>query len=417
MSFFFFLFIATFFIIAKEGNGTPLQYSCLENPTDGGAWWAVVHGVAKSQTRLSNFTFTFHFQALEKEMATHSSVLAWRIPGMGEPGGLLSMGLHRVRYNWSDLAAAEVFIIAKSWMQWKYLSLGEWIDKQCKIICLTHSIGLLWGSKYGSIMETVKDYEMKGIIINSVILWEGSSRALLHLGSPRFLLGDAFWLLWSSTCLCCTPPVRLHCGRSEMMLPVLKLWLARPPAGSITPWWILCPTSNCPRQRICLWKTASSGKVAAFHWGNMPFAATNTDNIGEGNRKHFVASPAHVKVISQPVSPAVEGLICMTLAMLPFWKFIVSQGLCYLPPIPSFIMFSAECVNDVVRIAGKITYSQPSDFQPRDGIQVSCIAGRFFTSWATREALNNPSLHLLSTFCIFNRNAGCKTLYRSSGLV
>ena len=83
----------------EEGNGTPLQYSCLENPTDGGAWWAVVHGVAKSQTRLSNFTFTFHFQALEKEMATHSSVLAWRIPGMGEPGGLLSMGLHRVRHN------------------------------------------------------------------------------------------------------------------------------------------------------------------------------------------------------------------------------------------------------------------------------------------------------------------------------
>ena len=64
-----------------EGNGTPLQYSCLENPMDGGAWWAAVHGVAKSRTRLSDFTFTFHFHALEKEMATHSSVLAWRIPG------------------------------------------------------------------------------------------------------------------------------------------------------------------------------------------------------------------------------------------------------------------------------------------------------------------------------------------------
>ena len=72
----------------EEGNGTPLQYSCLENPRDGGAWWAAVYGVAKSQTRLSNFTFTFHFHALEKEMATHSSVLAWRIPGMAEPGGL-----------------------------------------------------------------------------------------------------------------------------------------------------------------------------------------------------------------------------------------------------------------------------------------------------------------------------------------
>ena len=66
-----------------KGNGTPLQYSCLENPMDGGAWWAVVHGVAKSRTRLGDLTFTFHFHALEKEMATHSSVLAWRIPGMG----------------------------------------------------------------------------------------------------------------------------------------------------------------------------------------------------------------------------------------------------------------------------------------------------------------------------------------------
>ena len=70
-----------------EGNGTPLQYSCLENPMDGGAWWAAVHGVTKSRTRLSDFTFTFHFHALEKEMAPHSSVLAWRIPGTGEPGG------------------------------------------------------------------------------------------------------------------------------------------------------------------------------------------------------------------------------------------------------------------------------------------------------------------------------------------
>ena len=66
-----------------EGNGTPLQYSCLENPMDRGTWWAAVHGVAKSWTRLSDFTFTFYFHALEKEMATHSSVLAWRIPGRG----------------------------------------------------------------------------------------------------------------------------------------------------------------------------------------------------------------------------------------------------------------------------------------------------------------------------------------------
>ena len=89
-----------------DGNGTPLQYSCLENPMDRGAWWAAVHGVAKSRTRLSNFTFTFNFHALEKEMATHSSVLIWRIPGMGEPGGLPSMGSNRVGHDWSDLAAA-----------------------------------------------------------------------------------------------------------------------------------------------------------------------------------------------------------------------------------------------------------------------------------------------------------------------
>ena len=82
-----------------EDNGTPLQYSCLENPMDGGAWWATVHGVAKSQTRLSDFTFPFHFHVLEKEMATHSSVLAWRIPGMGEPVGLPSMGSHRVGHD------------------------------------------------------------------------------------------------------------------------------------------------------------------------------------------------------------------------------------------------------------------------------------------------------------------------------
>ena len=80
-------------------SGTPLQYSCLENPMDGGAWKAAVRGVAKSGMRLNDFTFTFHFHALEKEIATHSSVLAWRIPGTGEPGGLPSMGLHRVRHD------------------------------------------------------------------------------------------------------------------------------------------------------------------------------------------------------------------------------------------------------------------------------------------------------------------------------
>ena len=96
--------------ISGEGNGTPLQYSCLENPMDGGAWWAAVHGVTTSRTRLSDFTFTFHFHALKEEMAIYSSILAWRIPGTGEPGGLLSMGSHRVGHDWSDLAAAATWI-------------------------------------------------------------------------------------------------------------------------------------------------------------------------------------------------------------------------------------------------------------------------------------------------------------------
>ena len=100
-----------------EGNGAPLQYSCLENPTDGGVWWATVRGVAKSRTQLSDFTFTFHFHALKREMATHSSVLDWRIPGMGEPVRLPSMGSHRVGHDWSDLAAESYQSMLK-WITW-----------------------------------------------------------------------------------------------------------------------------------------------------------------------------------------------------------------------------------------------------------------------------------------------------------
>ena len=85
--------------LCRRRQWHPLRYSCLENPMYGGAWWAAVHGVSKSRTQLRDFTFTFHFLALEKEMATHSSVLVWRIPGTGEPGGLLSMGLHRVGHD------------------------------------------------------------------------------------------------------------------------------------------------------------------------------------------------------------------------------------------------------------------------------------------------------------------------------
>ena len=92
-----------------KGNGNPLQYSCLENPMEGGAWWASVHGVARSWTRLRDFTFTFHFHALEKEMATHSSVLAWRIPETGEPGGLPSMGSHRVGHDCATSLSLSLF--------------------------------------------------------------------------------------------------------------------------------------------------------------------------------------------------------------------------------------------------------------------------------------------------------------------
>ena len=106
-----------------EGNVNPLQCSCLENPRDEGAWWAAVYGVAQSRTWLSDFTFTFHFRVLEKEMATHSSILAWRIPGMAEPGGLPSMGFHRVGQDWSDLAAAvAVFTVTL----WSCISISAW---------------------------------------------------------------------------------------------------------------------------------------------------------------------------------------------------------------------------------------------------------------------------------------------------
>ena len=101
------------YVSIVEGNGTPLQYFCLENPMDGEAWWAAVHGVAKSRIWLSDLTFTFHFHALEKEIATHCSVVAWRIPGMGEPCGLPSMGSHRVGHYRSDLAIAAYVSLLK----------------------------------------------------------------------------------------------------------------------------------------------------------------------------------------------------------------------------------------------------------------------------------------------------------------
>ena len=120
--------------IYGEGNGTPLQYSCLENPMDGGAWWVAVHGVTKSRTWLSDFPFTFHFHALEKEMATHSRVLAWRIPGTEEPGGLPSMGSHRVGHDWSNLASAAISIyVYNLLMKQCYLGIYTfWEDSKMK---------------------------------------------------------------------------------------------------------------------------------------------------------------------------------------------------------------------------------------------------------------------------------------------
>ena len=100
---------------------------------DGGAWWASVHGVTKSRTRLSDFTFTFHFHALEKEMATHSSVLAWRIPGTGKPEGLPSLGLHRVGHNWSDLAVAAA--VAACFYEWKTIFFKTGKFMKSDIIC------------------------------------------------------------------------------------------------------------------------------------------------------------------------------------------------------------------------------------------------------------------------------------------
>ena len=113
-----FLFVCSFSFLAasslscRRRQWHPLQHSCLENPMDGGAWKAAVHGVAEGWAWLNNFTFTFHFHALEKEMATHFDVLVWRIPGMGEPGGLPSLGSHRVGHDWSDLAAAVAAVLA-----------------------------------------------------------------------------------------------------------------------------------------------------------------------------------------------------------------------------------------------------------------------------------------------------------------
>ena len=131
---------------------------CLENPMDGGAWKAAVHGVTRSRTRLSDFTFIFHFHALEKEMATHSSVLAWRIPGTGELGGLPSLGSHRVGHDWSDLAAGDsdgkmscLQCGRPGFDPWVGRSSGEGNGNPLQYSCLENPTdrGALWATVHG----------------------------------------------------------------------------------------------------------------------------------------------------------------------------------------------------------------------------------------------------------------------------
>ena len=140
---------------------------------DGGAWWAAVHGVAKSQTRLSDFTFTFHFHALEKEMATHSSVPAWRIPGTGEPGGLPSMGSHRVGHDWSDLAAAAVPSVFSCCVQ---LFVIPWTAAHPR-----NFPGKNTGVSYHFLLQGIFPHLL------CLLHWKVDSLPLSHLGSPQYL--------------------------------------------------------------------------------------------------------------------------------------------------------------------------------------------------------------------------------------
>ena len=112
--------LCSFFLVFLRD---PLQYSCLENPIGGGAWWAAVHGVAKSRTQLSDFPFTFHFHALEKEMATHCSVLAWRIPGTEDLGGLPSMGFaqSRTRLTWLSSSSMQLLKTVLKFLEYVYV--------------------------------------------------------------------------------------------------------------------------------------------------------------------------------------------------------------------------------------------------------------------------------------------------------
>ena len=142
----------------RQWQPTPVL---LPGKSHGGAWKAAVHGFAEGQTRLSDFTFTFHFHALEKEMATHSSVLAWRIPGTGEPGGLPSMGLHRVGHNWSDLAAAEYVE-----QETNHLLLIIALKKEMGFIASKRHTAPQCSQWHSDIICTCQDREATGVSIN-----------------------------------------------------------------------------------------------------------------------------------------------------------------------------------------------------------------------------------------------------------
>ena len=176
----------------REGNGTPLQCSCLENPVDRGAWWAAVHGVAKSRTWLSDFTFTFYFHALEKEMATHSSVLAWRIPGTGKPGGLPSMGSHRVGHDWSDLAAAAAGQIIEQEFHLLSIKAYTFLDiTQGHAHFLQSYVSLLMDP------ELIIDYDSKASFSTVLLVWHGT--CVSYSESSRL---ESIYLLNIESCPC-----------------------------------------------------------------------------------------------------------------------------------------------------------------------------------------------------------------------
>ena len=203
-----------------EGNGTPLQYSCLENPMDGGAWWAAVHGLTKSQTRLSDFTFTFHFPALEKEMVTHSSVLAWRIPGLREPGGLPSMGSHRVGHDWGDLAAAAAAAAAalrvgklgwniKLKTHWLLL-FSHWVMSMT--LCYPMDCNPPGSSVHGISQARILEWvaisfsRVYSQLSNPCLLrWQAESLPLSHQGSP--------WHIYSTDSIRSSSPPFIHTFR------------------------------------------------------------------------------------------------------------------------------------------------------------------------------------------------------------